>query len=143
MPMVALHEPVAKKILLSPLRVTGATIRGVGHITMGLGRRVHWVGDKVSIRRSEEQKYMPEADYLEAEEAKKKRKEEKDQRKRNRCGRSTKVENNKVNAEKENKADGFRIFNEGGEKTWKDSEDDTVSTVAASLVDEKVEKEFC
>lgn len=153
MPMVPLHEPAAKKVLLSPLRVTGATIRGVGHITMGLGKGVHWLGDKVSIRRTEEQRFMPEADWLDREAALDKKKEEKKQMKKDKrevkaivgtCGTtryganssSEKVEEVRTRAD-------FKIFNEKGEKTWKDLEDDTASTVAASLVDEKLEKEFC
>jgi hypothetical protein len=142
MPMVVLHEPIAKKVLLSPLRVTGATIRGVGHATIGLGRGVHWIGNKISIRRSEKQKYMLEADWLEAEEAKHKAKEEKKtkqkqqkkEKKKNGC--SIKTPEKVVSPD-------FKIFNEKGQKTWSDSEDDTASTVAASMVDEKVEKEFC
>ena len=35
-----------------------------------------------------------------------------------------------------------KIFNEKGEKMWKD-EDDTASTTAGSIYDEKVAKEFC
>lgn len=119
--MVILHEPIRKKILLSPLRATGATIRGVGHVTMGLGKGIQWVGDKISVRRSEKQKFMPEADWLKAEEEKKKRKEEK----------------------KSKRECDFKIFNEKGEKTWESVENDTTSTVAPSLADEKVEKEFC
>jgi hypothetical protein len=153
MPMVPLHEPVAKKVLLSPLRVTGATMRGVGHITVGLGKGVHWLGDKVSIRRTEEQKFMPEADWLDREAALKKKKEEKKQMKKDKrevkpiggtCG-TTRYEANSSTGKVEQvctRAD-FKIFNEKGEKTWKDLEDDTASTVAASLVDEKLEKEFC
>jgi hypothetical protein len=142
MPMVALHEPTAKKVLLSPLRVTGATIRGVGYITMGIGRGVHWIGGKVSVRRSEKQKYMLEADWLEAEEVKHKAKEEKKKQKqqkkekKNCCAASIRTPAKVLGSD-------FNIFNEKGEKTWSDAEDDTASTVATSMVDEKVEKEFC
>jgi hypothetical protein len=120
---------------------------------MGLGKGVHWLGDKVSIRRTEEQKFMPEADWLDREAALKKKKEEKKQMKKDKrevkpiggtCG-TTRYEANSSTGKVEQvctRAD-FKIFNEKGEKTWKDLEDDTASTVAASLVDEKLEKEFC
>ncbi|KAF7502191.1 hypothetical protein GJ744_006761 [Endocarpon pusillum] len=139
MPMVALQEPIGRKVLLSPLRATGATIRGVGHVTMGLGRGVHWFGDKISVRRSEKQKFIPEADWLKAEEEKKKRKDEK------KTYASSRGSKGWMSARKEilNNEREFKIFNEKGEKTWKSVEDDTTSSVAPSLVDEKVEKEFC
>ena len=147
MPMVALHEPILKKIALSPLRVTGATIRGFGHGMVGLGRGVHFVGDKVSIRRSEEQKYMPETDWLEVEAAKKQSREEKKrQKKMNKrgCVRDDGVVRYEASTDTNEKTTDcdFKIFNEKGEKTWIESEDDTASAVA-STVDEKVEKEFC
>lgn len=150
--MIALHEPIAKKILLSPLRATGATIRGVGHMTMGIGKGVHWVGDKVSIRRSEDQKFIAEADWVEevhGEERKKERERANELKKKqymqkffNRCNRNRGVVREEAVTENKGKVSDFKIFNEKGEKTWKDSEDDTASTVAASLVDEKIEKEF-
>ncbi len=149
MPMVALHEPIAKKILLSPLRATGATIRGVGHVTMGLGNGMHWVGEKVSIRRSEEQKYMREAEWEEREEETRKRTEASKRMKEEKKQRKVRARDNAVvrsegsTKEKEKNDVDFKIFNEEGEKTWKDVEDDVVSSVAGSLVDEKVEKEFC
>lgn len=151
MPMVALHEPMAKKILLSPLRVTGATIRGVGHVTMGIGKGVHWVGNKVSFRRSEEQKYMPEVVWREKQALKVKKKKEEEEKKqvqKNKkcCAKRTSLMgtlNTNMDTKKDNVASDFKIFNEKGEKTWKDMEDDTASTIAASSVDVKVEKEFC
>lgn len=160
--MVSLHEPTTKKLLLSPLRATGATIRGVGHVTMGIGKGVHWIGNQVSFRRSEEQQYMPEPDWLEQEALKKMKQDKADlvvkKKKKNKnkddekscvkrgstfaslCTRNVDTKNgNAVVGD-------FKIFNEKGEKTWKDMEDDTASTLAPSSVDEKVEKvekEFC
>lgn len=105
---------------------------------MGLGRGVHWIGNKVSIRRSEKQKYMPEPDWLEAEEARKKRNEEKKQNKEKKRGCRVRTKTQEKSMDRD-----FKIFNDKGEKTWTGSEDDTASTVAPSLVDEKMEKEFC
>lgn len=156
MPIIPLYEPIAKKILLSPLRATGATIRGVGHVAVGLGRGVHWVGEKVSVRRSDEDKYISQADWEEdliktEEEALKK-----ERQKKINTGRLTECNEvgsldasvHETGTEKDNhRAEdhdcGFKIFNEKGEKHWSGPEDDQASTVAASLVDEKVEKEFC
>ncbi len=95
------------------------------------------MGDKISVRRSEKQKFMPEADWLKAEEEKKKKeKEKKDQK-----------DQKRRKEEKTLKSEGdFKVFNEKGEKTWKSVEDDTTtisSSVAPSLADEKVVKEFC
>lgn len=157
MPMVSLHEPTTKKLLLSPLRVTGATIRGVGHVTMGIGKGVHWVGNQVSVRRSEEQKYMPEVEWLEKEALKKMKLQVKaDQilmKKNNKDDEKSCVKHKSIFAallvgKVDNKTDNaavrdFKIFNEKGEKTWQDMEDDTASTLAPSSMDEKVEKEFC
>jgi hypothetical protein len=146
MPMVALHEPIAKKIFLSPLRVTGATIRGVGYLTMGAAGVLHLIGDKVAIRRKEEDKFMPEAEYLDEMMTKEEAKKEKAKHKKwKKCFKknngAVKHEVSK-NQEKDRETD-FKVFNEKGEKTWKDLvEDDNASTAAGSLVDEKLEKEF-
>jgi hypothetical protein len=162
--MIALHEPIAKKILLSPLRATGATIRGVGHVTMGAGRAFHWVGDKVGMRRQETDKYIAEADY-EAHMKKKTERTErawkkmtmrttkkKQQKQRGEWGGKEggesvgddRIGSHEVNKYEKEESD-FKIFNEKGEKTWNRGQDDgaSTSTATASLVDEKVEREFC
>jgi hypothetical protein len=161
--MIALHEPIAKKILLSPLRATGATIRVVGHVTMGAGRAFHWVGDKVGMRRQETDKYIAEADYEahmkketeRTERAWKKmtmRTKKKQQKQRSKWGGKEggesvgddRIGRHEVNKNEKEESE-FKIFNEKGEKTWYPRQDDgaSTSTATASLVDEKVEREFC
>lgn len=155
MPMVVLHEPVGKKIMLSPFRATGATIRGVGNMTIAVGKGVHWIGDKVSMRRSEEQKYMPEAEWKQKEALRKVKEERKSTEKKVKKGwagfKAFKGANtNTKTTERGSKRSSlnFTIFNEKGQKTWEDMEDDSASTIAPSTVSvsvtgEKVEKEFC
>jgi hypothetical protein len=149
MPMVPLYEPIAKKILLSPLRATGATIRSVGHVAVGVGRGVHWLGEKVSVRRSEGDKYMTQGEWDEHIIKKKEAAVEKRQKRINKGGLMGNggVVSHDVSVDderdEEEQRDEFKIFNDKGEKTWSGSEDDRASTVAPSLVDEKIEMEFC
>ena len=71
---------------------------------------------------------------------KKRQEDERKQKKSSGCIRDNGVVRYKITKKKK---DDFKIFNEKGEKMWKDLEDDTSSSVAGSLVDEKIEKEFC
>lgn len=146
MPMIPMHEPLAKKIILSPLRATGATIRGVGHVAVGIGRGVHWVGEKVSVRRPEADKYVSEVEWKENLQRKTEEALRERQRKINK-GRLTEKGGNlphEASIEDDNRKErpDFKIFNEKGEKTWSVSEDDQASTIAPSWMDEKIAKEL-
>lgn len=153
-PMFTTKEPVAKTILLSPLRVTGTTIRGVGQVTTSVGMGVQWIGEKVSMKRA----LVSEKDWQTQKEEKERRREdglkkklEKTEQKRNRRRSwigAIKVLNSRPKEKEKDaeiKGSDFKVFNEKGGKMWQEDrvEDDGSSTVAGSLVDEKVEKEFC
>jgi hypothetical protein len=131
MPMVAIHESVTKKVLLSPFRVTGATIKGVGHMYHGVGEGMCWIGDKVSMRKAENERWVAEADWVKAKQV-----EAEIKKKVSACHKGI------TGPEVGEKRGDFQIFNEKGEKAWKDS-DDGASTVAESVMDEKIQKEFC
>lgn len=152
MPMFARHESMGKKILLSPLRVTGATLRGASYLTMELGRGIYWIGDKASLRRTKGDRFVPESEYLEErrkkeEKAKKQAaKRAKKNVKRNKAGVDCKPPTDQEKTTYSTESD-FKVFNEKGEKTWRESADGddgfSTTTAAASLLDEKAEKEFC
>jgi hypothetical protein len=130
MPMVPIREPTVKKILLSPLRGTGALIQGVGHLTMGMGKGMKWVGKKVGCKRGEKGKWISQVEWedrmREVEALRKQGTVRKDSGIR---GDDTKVGE-------------FSVYNERGEKTWTDVDGDAESTIAGSEVDEKAGKEW-
>lgn len=150
-PMFVPHEPVAKTIALSPLRAAGTTIRGVGRVTMSMGMGMHWVGDKLTMRRPLES----EEDRQEQGQEKARRRKEALMKKQERNGpkhksmgtwvRAIRTAKHGANEKKaETKENDCKIFDEKSEKTWRDlADDDASSAVARSLLDEKVEKEFC
>lgn len=115
---------------------------------------VQWVGEKVSMKRA----LVSEKDWQTQKEEKERRREdglkkklEKTEQKRNRRRSwigAIKVLNSRPKEKEKDaeiKGSDFKVFNEKGGKMWQEDrvEDDGSSTVAGSLVDEKVEKEFC
>lgn len=162
MPMVALHEPIGKKLLLSPLRATGATIAGVGHLTMAVGKGVTWVGDKIRVPRREEDRYIEEPEAVEVVRRWRAGKQEREAagKKGGGLGVRTRIlrmvtghyvctgegkccdrkdmpipdEKKKVSAGEKKLVieEDFKIFNEKGEKTWSKDVDVEVVSTATT-----------
>ena len=110
--MIYVKEKKRITVAKAPFRLLGATVRGTGYAISDIGSVLAWVGDKVSLGSSG--KYVAEEDYY----------SQKETVRPATAGKAT-----------------FKIFNEKGEKAWKD--DDQSSTTAASIFDEKTEKHFC
>jgi hypothetical protein len=63
MPMTVSHESTRQKILLSPLRITGSTISMLGSLTMGVGKAIDWLGNKIAVRAADVDRYVHTTDY--------------------------------------------------------------------------------
>ena len=114
MPMVHVREKKRVQVIKAPFRGIAAVVGGAGTAIKGVGKGLCWVGDKVHMGQSGQ--WVAAAD----------------------------LDNKGKIKGKANKADGreVKIFNEKGEKMWKD-DDDSASTTAGSIYDEKAVKEFC
>jgi hypothetical protein len=120
MPMVHIKEKKRIQVVKAPFRGVAAVIGGTGLAIKGVGKGLCWVSEKVQMGKSGE--WVAEADL--DKDGKIKGNGKKD------CG-VTGTEKKEI-----------KIFNEKGEKTWKD-DDDTASTTAGSIYDEKTVKVFC
>jgi hypothetical protein len=120
MPMVHFKEKKRIQIVKAPFRGVAAVVGGAGVAVKGVGQGLCWIGEKVSMGKSGQ--WVAEADL------------DKDGKIKG-TGKKGGVANREVKKE-------MKIFNEKGEKMWKD-DDDTASTTGGSIYDEKAVKEFC
>jgi hypothetical protein len=120
MPMVHIKEKKRVQIIKAPFRGVAAVVGGAGAAVKGVGQGLCWIGEKASMGKSGQ--WVAEADL--DKDGKIKGKGKKD----------------RVATGEEKKE--VKIFNEKGEKMWKD-DDDTASTTTGSIYDEKVVREFC
>lgn len=120
MPMVHVPEKKRVQIIKAPFRGIAVVVGGTGLAVKGVGKGLCWVGEKVHMGQSGQ--WVAEADL------------DKDRKAKN----HTKKDAGAAAGEKKE----VKIFNEKGEKVWKD-DDDTASTTAGSIYDEKAVKEFC
>ena len=116
MPMVHLKEKKRIQVIKAPFRGVAAVVGGAGIAIKGVGKGLCWVSEKVHMGQSGQ--WVVEADL------------DKDGK--------IKSTAKAGNAEKKE----VKIFNENGEKVWKD-DDDSASTTAGSIYDEKAIKDFC
>jgi hypothetical protein len=117
--MVLIKEKKRVIIAKAPFRGVAMVVGGTGLIIKGAGHGLCWLGRKVSMGPSGGQ-WVAEADV----------------------GKDGKVKTVAKVASPASTRKEIKIFNDNGEKVWKD-EDDTASTTAGSLYDEKTQKEFC
>jgi hypothetical protein len=120
MPMVHIKERKRIQVVKAPFRGVAAVVGGAGLAIKGVGKGLCWVSEKVHMGPSGQ--WVAEADL------------DKDGKVRQKAKKDTDV----AGPEKKE----VKIFNEKGEKVWKD-DDDTASTSAGSIYDEKAVKEFC
>ena len=119
MPMVRIKEKKRVQVIKAPFRGVAAVVGGAGLAIKGVGKGLCWVSEKVHMGQSGQ--WVAEADF----------------------DKDGKI---KVKGKDDESVDGkkkrVKIFNEKGEKMWKD-DDDNASTTAGSIYDEKTAKEFC
>jgi hypothetical protein len=120
MPMVHVKEKKRIQLIKAPFRGVAAVVGGTGLAIKGVGKGLCWVGEKVRMGQSGQ--WVAEADL------------DKDGKIKGKA----KKDNGVTGAEKKE----VKIFNEKGEKMWRD-DDDSASTTAGSIYDEKAVKEFC
>lgn len=113
--MVHIKEKKRVKLAKAPFRGAAAVVGGVGLGVKGVGKGLCWISDKVRMGPSGGQ-WIAEADLPKADAA------------------AT------VGGGGEKRD--IKIFNENGEKVWKE-DDDAQSTAAGSIFDEKIVKDFC
>ncbi|KAK7897110.1 hypothetical protein LTR67_004999 [Exophiala xenobiotica] len=124
MPMVEIKERKAVRAAKAPIRTVGFALAGVGSAIRGVGHSVKKMGEMGRLGKSAE--WVPEADVLDGKKIGWEQKE--------------KVRAERVKMERAKKQVQHKVFNEKGEKLWKD--DDSVASTAKG--DEVVmEKEFC
>lgn len=117
MAKVHVKEKKRVKLFKAPVRGVAGLIQGIGLVTSGVGEGLMWVGGKLKMG-SADGKWVAEADIGKDARVKAKKVED---------GMSTAVKKE------------FKIFNEKGERMWKE-EDDDASTTAGSVTDEKVKE---
>jgi hypothetical protein len=120
MPMVHVKEKKRIQVIKAPFRGVAAVVGGAGLAVKGIGKGLCWVGEKAHMGQSGQG--VAEADL------------DKDGKVKSKGKKDTGVAGRKKRE--------VKIFNEKGEKMWKD-DDDTASTTAGSIYDEKAVKEFC
>ncbi|KAK5453594.1 hypothetical protein LTS15_006780 [Exophiala xenobiotica] len=124
MPMVEIKERKVVRAAKAPIRTVGFALAGVGSAIRGVGHSVKKMGEMGRLGKSAE--WVPEADVLDGKKVGWEQKE--------------KVRAERVKMERAEKQVQHKVFNEKGEKLWKD--DDSVASTAKG--DEVVmEKEFC
>ena len=128
MPMVELKEKKRLRVAKAPFRIIGFAISGVGTAVRGGGHGVAKLGDAAKLGKSSE--WVPEADVKDGKKVDWSAKWEKERK-----DKLVKIEKN------EKKSAGPKVFNEKGEKLWKD-DDSIASTTMGEEVSEKV-REFC
>ena len=109
MPMVHMEEKRCIRVVKAPFRGVAAVVGGAGLAVKGVGKGLCWVSEKVHMGQSGQ--WVAEVDL------------DKDGKIKQRIKKDASV----AGPEKETK-----IFNEKGEKMWKD-DDDAASTSAASM----------
>lgn len=120
MPLVHVTEKKRIQVVKAPFRGVAVVVGGAGLAVKGVGKGLCWVGEKVHMGQRGE--WVAEADL------------DKDGK--------IKGTGKKDSAVAAGEKREVKIFNEKGEKMWKD-DDDTASTTAGSIYDEKAIKEFC
>ena len=116
MPMVILKEKKRFQVIKAPFRGVAAVVGGAGIAVKGVGKGLCWISEKVHMGQSGQ--WVAEADL----------------------DKNGKIKSNAKAGDVEKKE--VKICNENGEKMWKD-DDDSVSTTAGSIYDEKAIKDFC
>ena len=118
MPMVEVKERRRITVIKAPFRATAAVLSGAGTAIKGIGQGVCWIGDKVRLG-PKGVRWVPGRDVEDG-----------------RTAESTQVD---VLGKKS-----IRIFQENGDKCWNEEKwDDSASTTAGSIVDEKMTKDLC
>lgn len=124
--MVKIKERKRVRVAKAPFRAVGYAVQGVGVAVSGVARGLEKIGEMGKMGKSAE--WVPEADVLDGKkvgwEAK-----QKELDKRVKMGRAEK----KIE---------YKVFNEKGEKAWKD-DDSVASTTKGSDTEVVLEKEFC
>lgn len=124
--MVKIKERKRVRVAKAPFRAVGYAVQGVGVAVSGVARGLEKIGEMGKMGKSAE--WVPEADVLDGKkvgwEAKQK---ELDKR---------------VKMERAEKKIEYKVFNEKGEKAWKD-DDSVASTTKGSDTEVVLEKEFC
>ncbi|KIW13943.1 hypothetical protein PV08_06724 [Exophiala spinifera] len=126
MPMVKIKERKTVRVAKAPFRAAGYAVQGVGVAVSGVARGLEKIGEMSKMGKSAE--WVPEADVLDGK----------------KVGWQAKQKElaKRVKMEKAAKKVDYKVFNEKGEKTWKD-DDSVASTAKGSDAELVLEKEFC
>jgi len=125
MPMIEFKEGKSVLVAKAPFRCAAAVIGGAGFVIRSVGNGLSAVATKVKM--GESSVWVPEADVADYKKM---------------AGRSSSLRRQKVKAVEGTTKTEIKIFNEKGEKVWKD-DDSVASTTAGSIWNEKTGKEFC
>ena len=130
MPMVEVKERKRVRVAKAPFRTIGFMVSGVGFVVRAAAHGVVKIGDAVKMGKSSE--WVPEGDVVNGKKVDWSRVFENERR-----DKLVKIERNQKNASSGMKV---KVFNENGEKVWKD-DDSVASTTFGAEVSR--EKQFC
>lgn len=127
MPMVEIKERKRVRVAKAPIRTVALAVSGVGHVVRAVGHGVAKLGDMGKLGKSSE--WVPEGDVVNGKKVDWAAVFEKE--------REEKV----LRVQKAHKQIAAKVFNENGEKAWKDDDSVASTTAGDEVVEEKV-KDF-